>query len=64
MRHLRVEARSCMVCKVLDDGRVKGVATKCTVRIVVDIVHLQDRHLYVACVPLQPMAAVQVHDER
>jgi hypothetical protein len=41
MRHLRVESRSCMVCKDwIRGGSRGGNATKCTVRIVVTIVHL------------------------
>ena len=66
MRHLHVEARSCMVCNGLDDGKVdsEGVGqcnNKVCSRYVVQRV---DRHLYVAGVPSKPTAAARVHDRR
>jgi hypothetical protein len=52
MRHLRVEAWSCMVCNGLDDGRVdsEGESNKLCSRYRAAVTTV-DRHLYVAGVP-------------
>jgi hypothetical protein len=55
MHHLRIEARPCMVCNGLDDGRVDcrrgggGNATKCTVGIVQRRLQKTDTSMWPAC---------------
>jgi hypothetical protein len=64
MRHLRVEAKSCIVCNGLDDGMDgRGKCNKACSRYGAELTAV-DRHIYVAGVPRKPTATAQVYDRR
>jgi len=65
MRHLRVEARSCTVRKDWIRGGSRGEMQQRSVYSTYRSDNRptsQDRHLHVACVPLQSLAAARVYD--